>query len=170
MHLPKTDIHECNINMEGTLPVLFTVLKDEQVIPIMPKGTSMCPFFLGDRDTLYLKRPVFPLKRGDIALYQRGDGTYIVHRVHHIIKQNQSYSYYFLGDNQTWIEGPIGEKQILGVTSYYVRKNKKIDCSSDWTYNLLWRFWMLVRPIRPILNRLFTVLRKILPGKPRSDS
>lgn len=167
---PETVMNDSNTNIEGTLPVLFSVLDTKQVIPIIPKGTSMCPFFLGDRDTLYLKRPVFPLKRGDIALYQRKNGTYIVHRIHHVQKNAQMNYYYFLGDNQTWIEGPVSESQIVGVTSYYMRKSKKIDCTSDWRYNLLWRLWMFARPFRPLLNSIFIFCKKILPSKPHSDS
>ena len=157
----KSDVNDSNINIEGSLSILLSVLNEEQVIPIMPKGTSMCPFFLGDRDTLYLRRPVFPLKRGDIALYQRENGTNIVHRIHHIKKDTQGNFYYFLGDNQTWIEGPISENLIMGVTSYYMRKNKKIDCTSNWKYNLLWRLWMILRPLRPILNRFYMIALKI---------
>ncbi len=153
---PESVTNDSNTNKKGTLPVLFSVLHEGQVIPIVPKGTSMCPFFMGDRDTLYLKRPLYPLKRGDIALYQRENGSHIVHRIHHVQKNNKINLYYFLGDNQTWIEGPIPEGKIIGVTSYYMRKSKKIDCTSNWKYNLLWRIWMILRPLRPQIGHLFS--------------
>ena len=152
------------------LPVLLSLLEDGQVTPITPIGSSMCPFFLGGRDTLYVCKAVFPLKKGDIALYQRKDGTYIVHRVHHIKKSAGEDLYFFLGDNQTWIEGPITQDHIYGVTAYFIRKGKKIDCTSSWKYNLLWRLWMVARPVRPVLSKQISICRRILRGKNHFDS
>lgn len=146
----------------GMLPSLLSLLEEDQVLPITPSGISMFPFFYGGRDTLYIKRPTAPLKRGDIALYRRTDTTFVVHRIHHIQKEKDVSSYYMLGDHQTLIEGPLAESQIYGVVAWYERKGKKIDCTSDKKYNLLWRLWMILRPVRPVFLKGWELLRRLL--------
>ena len=141
----------------GTLPLIMSALEDGQAFAVHPIGYSMFPFFSGNRDTLFLTKPVFPLHRGDIVLYRRTNGVFVVHRIHHITTDNSSSSYYMLGDNQTWIEGPLQESQIHGVVSSYVRKGRKIDCPANKWYNLLWRIWMLLRPCRPVFLKAWRI-------------
>lgn len=148
---------------EEQLPLILSLLDESQLFPIQPQGCSMFPFFMGNRDTLYIKKPVFPLKRGDIALYRRKNGTYVVHRVHHTKEaapSRHSLQYYMLGDHQTWIEGPIEEDQIYGYVTAYERKGKKIDCASNRKYNLLWRIWMRLRIARPFFCSIWNFIHK----------
>lgn len=156
-----------NLTLEGEhLPLLLSLLKEDQVFPIKPQGSSMFPFFVGNRDTLYIRKPVFPLKRGDIALYRRRNGTYVVHRIHHVTEgccdskifrrrkssgENHLVQYYMLGDHQVWIEGPIEEYQIYGYVVSYDRKGTYIDCAANKKYRILWNIWLVIRPFRPMI-------------------
>lgn len=134
------------------LSLAISLLKDGQHLKITPHGTSMTPFFCGDRDSVLAVKPVFPLKRGDIAVFLRTDGTYVIHRVYAIKKTADNYQYYFLGDNQSHIEGPISEAQIHAQVAYIIRKGKQIDCKKSIPYRILSHIWMLLRPVRlPIL-------------------
>lgn len=147
-------------NNTDTLPHLISLLEEGQTLSVQPTGTSMSPFFLGNRDTLFIGKPTFPLKKGEIALYKRHTGAYYVHRVYRVLPTESSFSYFMLGDNQTWIEGPIPQEQVYGVVKSYLRKGKKIDCTSNQMYNLLWKIWMFLRPVRPVLNRLILLRSK----------
>ena len=49
------------------------------------KGTSMNPLFKMGRDRVYIEKPKSRLKKGDIALYNRADGSYILHRVYKVL-------------------------------------------------------------------------------------
>ena len=49
-------------------------------VTVPVKGSSMVPF-LHNGDVVYLNLPERPAKRGDILLYLRPDGRYILHRV-----------------------------------------------------------------------------------------
>lgn len=147
------------------ISLALSMLKSGQALKITPQGYSMCPFFVGGRDDVYLVPPKFPLKKGDIALFQRADGTYVIHRVYRIRKSENTTLYYMLGDNQTWIEGPILEPQIHAVTTQIMRKGKLIDCSSNKTYRFLSMLWLHMRPIRPLFinfwNRIKPAVHKI---------
>lgn len=151
---------------DPVLPLIIQMLKDDQTLAVKPNGLSMFPFFHGERDTLYIGKPVFPLRKGDIALYRRDNGMFVVHRIYKVKNSGSSVKegsarkvYYMLGDHQTEIEGPLEESTIYGVVKEYLRKDKKIDCRTDRTYNLLWRLWMFIRPLRPVILKIKTLIK-----------
>lgn len=137
---------------------IIPILDEGRNLKLSFEGLSMYPLLVGGRDEVIMttingKR----LKRGDIVLYVRKDGTHVLHRIHGI-KNN---SYYMLGDAQTWIEGPIKKDAILAVVTAVIRKEKMILCK-NLNYRLKSRFWVLVRPLRPLILRLIKGLRTIL--------
>jgi len=114
-------------------------------------GLSMYPLLVGGRDEVLITTVLRKkLKRGDIALYVRKDGTHVLHRIHHV-KNNM---YYMLGDAHTWIEGPIKEEDVLAVATTVIRKEKMILCS-QYSYKIISGLWLLVRPLRPIILKIF---------------
>lgn len=62
------------------------LLQDEsiQVLPLVISGNSMSPFLVHGRDTIYLSRLDRPVKKGDVLLYKRDSGAYILHRVYKV--------------------------------------------------------------------------------------
>lgn len=130
------------------LSKLLAQLQDNQSLKVTPKGTSMCPCFMGGRDTVYVKRPRYPLRRGDIALFFRDSGIYVIHRVSKVKSSGFENFYYMSGDNQNWIEGPIREEQIHGVTTHILRKGKLIDCQKNLIYRFYAWSWLFLHPVR----------------------
>ena len=63
------------------MPEYEALLRDGAELPLVISGESMLPFLRPGRDTVYLKQPDAPLRRGEIAFYRRLDGSYILHRV-----------------------------------------------------------------------------------------
>ena len=72
----------------------------ETSVAVPVAGGSMIPF-LHHGDTVYLDLPRFPVKRGDILLYQRSNGQYVLHRV---IQTNADGSLWMSGDAQQQLE------------------------------------------------------------------
>lgn len=72
----------------------------ETSVAVPVAGGSMIPF-LHNGDTVYLDLPRDPLKRGDILLYTRSNGQYILHRV---IQTNPDGSLWMAGDAQQQLE------------------------------------------------------------------
>lgn len=81
-------------------------------------GTSMRPL-LKKGDSVTLKK-IDKLKKGDIVLFRRLNGAFVLHRIIKI-KNNQ---YYFVGDHQTKIEGNISSDMLIGKVISYKHKNK----------------------------------------------
>ena len=57
------------------------LLRTVKTLPLLVTGNSMAPFLVDRRDTVYLSGIRRPLRRGDIVLYQRRSGAYILHRI-----------------------------------------------------------------------------------------
>ena len=72
----------------------------ETSVAVPVAGGSMVPF-LHNGDTVYLDLPDSPVKRGDIVLYTRSYGRYILHRVYRVRRDG---SYIMVGDAQTELE------------------------------------------------------------------
>lgn len=51
-------------------------------VSLIVAGSSMAPFLVHHRDTIYFSKPVSPLKRGNMVFYQRTDGQYVMHRIY----------------------------------------------------------------------------------------
>lgn len=79
----------------------------------------MWPFLKEGRDSVIVKSlPVSSMHRGDIILYRRNDQILVLHRLHHKNKKD----FFLTGDNQTQIEGPVRQKEVLGVVTTILAK------------------------------------------------
>jgi len=131
------------------ISAILPVLEQGHNLKMPLSGLSMYPLLTGGRDEVLIATVAGKrLKRGDIVLYARPDGTHILHRIHHI-KNNM---YYMLGDAQTWIEGPIKEEAVLAVAIAVQRKGKTILCS-HYGYRFISGLWLFLRPVRPVMLR-----------------
>ena len=98
----------------------------------------MMPFLIDRRDQVLIKRIERPLKKGDIAFFQRENGQYIMHRIHFMRKDDRTgeNQFYFIGDGQKNIEGPIKEIQIFGKFFIFFIKNFNILNKSSSIINM----------------------------------
>lgn len=117
-------------------------------VPVPVVGTSMCPF-LHPGDTVYLELPRRSLKKGDIVLFSREDGRYILHRIVGLVPEGE---YLLLGDNQTRPE-PVRPERIHAIAGAVCRNGKKLTPGSA-----LWWFyahpWRLLAPCRPRIAKI----------------
>ena len=138
------------------LSFLKEMIEQNVDVSIVISGNSMSPFLVNQRDVIYLSKINKKLKKGDLVLYQRLSGQYVVHR---IVKVKKS-GYYLAGDNQIAIEGPILDKQIFGLVTKVKRKGKWIEAGNFW-----WEFfehvWIWVLPWRMIILNIYKKVCKI---------
>ena len=60
---------------------LLALLEEAEYVPLVISGGSMTPFLAPGRDIVYLSKADRILKRGDMVLYQRKNGDYVLHRI-----------------------------------------------------------------------------------------
>lgn len=114
-----------------------------EIVSTVISGGSMLPFLSPGRDYAFFTKPALPLKKGDIVLYKRKNGDYVLHRIHHIKDGN----FFMLGDNQTAVEGPVKKENIQGVVTYVKRKGKLLY-PKDFMWKFYSIFWLRLTPFR----------------------
>ena len=147
--------HQRVMQPEILLEEYRQLLNDENItaLPLVISGNSMSPFLVHGRDTVYLSRLDRPAKRGDVLLYKRESGAYILHRVYKVGKD----SYTMVGDAQTQLEQGIRQDQIIAIMTSALRKGKLQKKGSFW-WEFFEKLWIRIIPLRPILTKIYTYI------------
>lgn len=135
--------------MERLLPLLDYAAQ----VPLVISGSSMFPFLHHRRDTVYLSKVTRPLKAGDMILYRRMSGQYVLHR---IIRAGQG-TYDLLGDRQVTVEPGIRDSQVLAVVTA-VRRDGKLLKPGNALWNFFEKCWIRVIRLRPWIIRGYMLL------------
>ena len=130
----------------------------EALLPVT--GNSMWPLLVGGRDMVRLARPDRCTQSGDIALYQKADGSYILHRV---IRLCASGVCLCCGDAQ-WEGEQVDEAQIIAYVTAFRRKGRWQETARSRPYRFYERFWVHTFPARRPLLRLLCLLQRARRG------
>ncbi len=144
------------LSAEELMPPLLKLLEEADCVPLVISGSSMAPFLVHRRDTVYLSKIRRPLKRGDMILYRRDNGHYILHRVY----RSDSGNYTLVGDAQTELERGIRPDQVLALVSSVRRKGKLLGPGSFW-WEFFQRVWIRVIPLRPGILTAYSRLTRL---------
>ena len=120
-------------------------------LPLIVSGSSMTPFLISGRDTVHLSRLERPARRGDILLYRRDNGDYVLHRVRRVEKDG---TLTIIGDAQTELEHGIREDQIIAVVTSVIRKGKRMGPGDFW-WEFFEKVWIRMIPLRRLVWRLY---------------
>jgi hypothetical protein len=142
--------------MDEMMPIIKSQLEDGGKATFTPKGKSMLPLLRDGMDRVTIAKPVFPLKKYDIVLYQRNNGDYVLHR---IVETGQG-TYVLRGDGQYVKEYGVEERQIIGVVKHFMREGKTYSCKG-FLYGLSVRIWCHTVSIRKNYRRGRRILGRI---------
>ena len=78
------------VDNQEYMKVVRSLLEEGKEVPLVVTGNSMMPFLIDRRDQVLIKKPDRPLKKGDIAFFQRENGQYILHRIHFMRKDKKT--------------------------------------------------------------------------------
>ena len=105
------------------------------VVPV--RGTSMWPLLKEGKTRVQVEvKEGKQVRKGDIVLYRRKDGTLVLHR---IIKVEYD-TFLVCGDHQWKQMEQVQEEQILAVAQGFFKNGNYID-EKTWWYRLYKRFW-----------------------------
>ena len=132
------------------------LLQEEDVkeLPLTITGNSMIPFLIHGRDTVWLSRLTHPARRGDVLLYRRDNGAYVLHRVYAVTPE----SYTMVGDAQTELEHGIRPDQIIAVVTRVTRKERELRPGSFW-WDFFETTWLRFLPMRRPIHKLYTIMK-----------
>ena len=148
-------------SMADLEPLIREVIDKGGTFTMMPRGTSMLPLIRQGKDSVILS----PLKDetlpGDVVLYKRDNGQFVLHRV--MMAKNGVYT--MCGDNQVVFEKGIENRHLIAIASGIIRDGKEITFSENEKYlsytkkilsekkrkNL---FYRIRKPIKKLLKAL----------------
>lgn len=125
-------------------------IKDGGCVPLVVTGSSMNPFLIDGRDTVWLRACTnADFKRGKILLFKRKDGSLVLHRIRKALPDGELL---MNGDAQSWCE-KIKRNQAVAVVSDIERDGIKKPCGSK-------AVWHISKPLRPYIMRVWRKLKK----------
>lgn len=136
---------------------LCSIIEQGKGVSTVVTGSSMAPFLISNKSWVYLEKPEHKLSVGDIALYVRSNGDFILHRVYKV----DGDDLYFLGDAQSVVEGPVPYSSVKGVVTKYKRRGKWHESTT-----LVWlfysRIWIRTRALRPFFMKIYFALKRLI--------
>lgn len=153
------------IPMESLSELLLLQLEKGGRSNLTVTGSSMYPMLRNCADSVELIPITGQQKKGDVILYRRDNGQYILHRIIALTKDG----YICCGDNQAEKE-PVRHDQLLAAVDGFTRKGK-VYTLHDFGYRLYTALWVGLFPLRRYLlgirRRLGRLWRKIRWGEKR---
>lgn len=155
----KNNIKKNNIVLPiGELvPIIIETTENGGEFALVTAGTSMKPLLRDRMDTVYLKKPEFPLGCYEIPLYRRDNGQYVLHR----ICACHDGAYDMIGDNQLDVEHGVTEDRIIAVVSRINRKNRIIRTDSSVLYKIYVFLWCRCMFVRFFVKKTCALLYRI---------
>ena len=138
------------------MPLIREELAAGRTVRFSPRGTSMLPMLRQGVDRVVLSPISGKLKKYDLPLYQRRDGSYVLHR---IVKAGQTYT--CIGDNQFAQEPGLTHGQMIAVVTAFSRGDREYSVTAP-GYRLYCRAWHYSRPLRHLWRRGLGWLRRCL--------
>lgn len=149
--------------MREIYPVLREVIDSGGEFRLSPRGTSMLPLLREGRDSVVLVAKG-DLKKRQICLYRRTDGSFVLHRILSFDKAGQPV---FCGDNQTKREYGVKVEDVIAVVTavYRGEKRKSVTALSLRIYS----FFHCLMPFRRFSFFLRRVKNKLFSHKKKKD-
>lgn len=140
------------------MPFIEDSFRQGLTVTLPVTGNSMRPLFFHKRDSVVLSAcDPYSLKRGDVPLYRRDNGLYVLHR---IVRVDED-TYTLTGDAQWALEVGLPKKNVLAVMTGFIRKGRAVDCRC-FGYRVYVAVWMCLRPLRPLIVRVWRCFRRII--------
>ena len=121
-----------------------------------PLGKSMRPMLRDGKDNILVEKPTGRLKKFDVALYTRADGTSVLHRVVKVREKD----YAIRGDNCDYTEYGVTDEDLIGVMTGFWRGERFVPADNR-RYRLYVRLNYAAYPLRWLRIRTGKLLRKI---------
>ena len=142
-------------SIKELVPIIREVLVGGGTFTLFPRGTSMLPIIRAEKDSVVLSLPE-NLKKNDIVLYGRTNGTYVLHRIVRI----KNGEYFMCGDNQFAIEHGIFKDSIIAKVTEIISDDGE-NAMAKSSYNK----YVGTLKLRRLCKRIRAKARRIIKGK-----
>lgn len=122
-------------------------IEENDFLVYAPRGISMLPLIREGIDSVRLVKIRRPIKKYDVLLYSRENGSCVLHRVVRVRKE----SYDMMGDNQWVIERGVKKDNVIALMDG-VYKGEKFISINSFKYKVYARFRVWFRIFRRVNN------------------
>ena len=143
-------------SINDLMPLIKETISEGRSIHFSVTGNSMFPLFANRRDSVTVS-PVDSIRKYDIVLHRRADGTYIMHRVIGI-KGNMLT---IAGDNENKKEKNVPLDAVIAKVTSFTRKGR-IYNMKELSYRLYSHLWLWVFPARLFILGLLLWIRGLM--------
>ena len=169
------------VPLDQLAPIMTECMEQGQEVVLTITGNSMSPFLRNKKDQVVLTTcDPTALQPGDVPLYRRRSGRYVLHRIverddgvnrtrygvdEPLPPRCDSLRFTMLGDAQ-WQEEPgIAPDQIVAVATAFISRGKRWECDSE-AYRSNRLRWHRLLWLRPLLVRTYHLPRHVRYGIP----
>lgn len=142
-------------SMEQIVQLAKPMLDAGKAVKFTVVGNSMYPIFRSDAEKVTVVKAV-KVKKRDVILYCREDGSYVLHRV----VGRGKLGFKLCGDNQTIVEYPVKQEDVIAVMTSFERNGREVNARRLW-YRMYSFFWCISIPLRPPVFKIAYKLKKI---------
>lgn len=145
------------ISPDILFPSIQELLAEGRQAVFTVTGMSMWPFLCHGRDQVIVSQgEAKMLQRGDVILFQTPLGNYMLHRITAL----RDGMFETTGDGNIFRDGWFPISCVRARVTEFVRKGKRIRCGSL-RWKLVFRLWMLLYPVRPLLLRVLVSISRL---------
>ena len=148
-----------SVPMAALSPLIGEVLSAGGTVELTVTGHSMEPM-LHDRVSRVRLSAPRALKRGDLPLYRRADGSFVLHRVTAVDGESVTCC----GDAQWRLERGVPCGNIVAVMDAFDRRGGRWVSANSALYGAYWRVWLALRPLRHLVIGGARRLKRLLRG------
>ncbi len=141
------------IDSDDLLTAIAALCSDGLNITFTPKGMSMYPFIVGDRDSVILYR-TDKIRRGDIVAARISGMGCVLHRVYAVSDDRLT----LMGDANCHFKEDCTPGDAVAVVKAIIRRRIHVDCLS-YRERTAACIWMALLPVRKYLLWLLRKLR-----------
>ena len=115
------------VDTEEYLNAVSALIAEGREVTLPVRGGSMNPFLVDNRDCVLLVPAPERLRRGDIVLFRRASGQYVLHRIVAVRRSRSGDPepvYFMRGDAQEVTEGPVARAQVRALAARVMRQGR----------------------------------------------
>ena len=125
-------------------------------VDIQLYGNSMYPLIRRLKDQVTVRKCCRVLP-GDIVLFQRSDGKYVIHRVWKM----ENGQVMTMGDNCRYPDPWMPESEVLGQVTH-IRRGKHSICVDTPVWRFVGRIWLNTVKPRTILRKILSLIKQAI--------
>ena len=143
-------------SINDLMPLIKETIAAGRSIRFSVTGNSMFPLFANRRDSVTVS-PADQVRKYDIVLHMRADGTYIMHRVIGVRGNMLTIA----GDNEDKKEKNVPVDAVIAKVTSFTRKGR-IYNMKEFGYRLYSRVWLMVFPVRLYILDFLLCIRRLM--------